>query len=79
MKYILNVYLYLDDDNRKSILSGIIHDLDKDKHLVYTSNVKLDCCFTEEYLNAIGFDWSPIDREYVIKYINYLNKIGFIN
>lgn len=69
----------LDDDNRKSILSGIIHDLDKEKHLVYTSNVKLNCSFTEEYLNTIGFDWSPIDAEYVIKYMNYFNKIGFIN
>ena len=69
----------LEDDSRKSILSGIIHDLDKNKHLVYTSNVKLDCSFTEEYLKFIGFEWSPIDKEYVIKYINYFNKIGFID
>ena len=69
----------LEDDSRKSILSGIIHDLDKNKHLVYTSNVKLDCSFTEDYLKAIGFEWSPIDKEYVIKYMNYFNKIGFID
>lgn len=69
----------LEDNSRKSILSGIIHDLDKNKHLVYTSNVKLDCSFTEDYLKAIGFEWSPIDKEYVIKYMNYFNKIGFID
>ena len=69
----------LEDDSRKSILSGIIHDLDKNKHLVYTSNVKLDCSFTEDYLKATGFEWSPIDKEYVIKYMNYFNKIGFID
>lgn len=69
----------LNDDNRKSILSGIIHDLDKDKHLVYTSNIRLNCDFTEAYLQKIGFNWLDINEEYLLKYIKYLNKIGFIN
>ena len=67
----------LKDDNKKDILSGIIHDLDKNKRLVYTSRIKLDCSFTEKYLNYIGFYWKDIDRKYLIKYINYFKKINF--
>lgn len=68
----------LQDDNRKDILSGIIHDLDKDKHLVYTSRIRLSSEFTEKYLNFIGFYWKNIDRKYIIKYINYFKKIKFL-
>ncbi len=69
----------LEDDKRKDIVSGIIHDLDKDKLLIYTSNIRLNCEFTENYLKNIGFHWKKIDKNYIIKYMNYLKKIGFIN
>ena len=67
----------LKDDNKKGLLSGIIHDLNKDKQLIYTSRIKLDCSFTEKYLNHIGFYWKEIDKNYLIKYINYFKKIEF--
>ena len=68
----------LEDDNRKEILSGIIHDLDKDKQLIYTSNIRLDSNFSEKYLNFIGFYWKSIDKNYIIRYINYFRKIKFL-
>ena len=68
----------LQDDKRKNILSGIIHDLDENKHLVYTSKIRLDSTFTEKYLNSIGFYWKNIDKSYIIKYISYFRKIKFI-
>ena len=68
----------LSDNNRKDILSGIIYDLDNNKNLIYTSNIKLNCNFTEKYLNKIGFKWKKIDKNYIIKYINYLKHINFI-
>ena len=74
----LAITSWLGDDNKKSILSGIIHDLDKNKQLVYTSRIKLDCDFTEKYLSHIGFHWKDIDKNYLIKYINYFRKINFI-
>ena len=40
----------LEDDDRKDIVSGIIHDLNKDKKLVYTSSIRLNTKFTENYL-----------------------------
>ena len=69
----------LDDDNRKEIVSGIIHDLSNDKKLIYTSNIRLSTDFTETYLKNIGFHWKKIDKNYIIKYMNYFKKIGFIN
>lgn len=69
----------LNDDSKKDILSGIIHDLDKDKRLIYTSRIKLDCTFTEKYLEKVGFHWKNIDKDYIIKYINYFKNINFID
>ena len=68
----------LADNDRKDILSGIIYDLDDNKNLIYTSNIRLNCNFTEKYLKKLGFRWKNIDKEYIIKYINYLKQIKFI-
>ena len=69
----------LDDDSRKELVSGIIHDLNKDKELIYTSNIRLNSKFSENYLKNIGFHWKKIDKNYIIRYMNYFKKIGFIN
>lgn len=68
----------LADNNRKDILSGIIYDLDDDKNLIYTSNIRLNSDFTEKYLNKLDFKWRSIDKEYIIRYMKYLKKINFI-
>ena len=69
----------LDDPEKKNILSGIIQDLDSNKHLVYTSNIKLETAFTEEYLKHIGFSWQYLDKNYIMKYINYFKEIKFLD
>ena len=69
----------LNNDSNKDILSGIIHDLDKDKRLIYTSNIRLDASFTVAYLKKIGFEWKNIDKDYIVKYINYFKKIKFLD
>lgn len=68
----------LQREEGKEILAGIIHDLDKDKHLVYTSRIRLNNEFSEKYLNKTGFSWKPIDKNYIQKYINYFRKIKFL-
>ena len=68
----------LNDDFKKEILSGIIHDIDSKKQLIYTSNVRVKYEFSEKYLEKIGFSWKNIDREYILKYMNYFKGIGFI-
>lgn len=69
----------LNNPSKKDILSGIIQDLDSNKHLVYTSNIKLDSSFTENYLKYIGFSWKNLDKNYIMKYINYFRKIKFLD
>jgi len=69
----------LNDDFKKEILSGIIHDIDSKKQLIYTSNVRVKYEFSEKYLEKIGFTWKEIDREYILKYMDYFKRIGFIN
>ena len=68
----------LADNNRKDILSGIIYDLNENKQLVYTSRIRLNSSFTESFLERIKFNWKSIDKDYIIRYINYLRKIKFI-
>ena len=45
----------LDDDKRQGLVSGIVHDLNKDKKLVYTSSIRLNDKFTENYLKNCRF------------------------
>lgn len=69
----------LQDETNKNILSGIIYDLDNDKNLIYTSKIKPTANFTNAYLDKIGFHWEKLDKNYVIKYMKYFEKIKFIN
>lgn len=68
----------LSDDVKNNCLSGIIYDLDESKRLTYTYNVRLHANFTDEYLKRISFTWKDIDADYIIRYMNYFKKIGFI-
>ena len=69
----------LEDDSRKEIISGIIYDLDKNKNLVYTSNISLNSDFSNKYLAKIGFYWKKTDKRYLKKCMKYFKEIGFIN
>lgn len=69
----------LEDNTRKDILSGIIYDLDKNKHLIYTSNISLKSDFSNKYLSKIGFQWKKTNENYLEKCLIYFKSIGFIN
>ena len=68
----------LSDNEKKKCLSGIIYDLDESKKLTYTYNVRLHANFTDEYLKRVSFSWKDIDADYIIRYMKYFEKIGFI-
>jgi len=77
-KFIDNLKNISVSDN-KDILVGIINDLDENYNLDYAINVKIKSDITIKYLKSIGFEWDNIDEEYVIKFIESLKKVGFIN
>lgn len=69
----------LNSEEDQSMLNGIIHDLTKDKQLIYTSNILLSTDFSEKYLKHIGFHWKRLNKQYIKKYIKYLISIQFLN
>ncbi len=69
----------LKNPETKNIISGIINDFDKDKHIDYSSNIKIDTTFTTKYLKRLSFKWPKINEKYIRKYVLYLKSIGYIN
>lgn len=69
----------LKNPETKNVISGIINDFDKDKHIDYSSNIKIDTTFTTKYLKKLSFKWPKINEKYIRKYILYLKSIGYIN
>ena len=61
-----------------NILSGIINDFDKEKKLIYSSNIEIMSEFTRAFLYKIGFIWPKIDEHYMKKYLEHLTKIKFL-
>ena len=65
--------------DKKYLIRGIINDLDEDAKLDYSSNVKIKCNVTKEYMKNIGYEWKKITNEYIINYLKCLRDSGFIN
>lgn len=76
MSYIITGIL--EDNKKKDIISGIIQDIDKNKKFTYTSKVRLDCDFTNKFLNKVGFNWVSYDGLYINKCFDYFKKVHFI-
>lgn len=63
----------------KSLVSKIlIQDVDENYNVNYKSTIQVECKETIKYLKGIGFEWPKIEKEYLIKYIEYFIKIGYI-
>ena len=60
------INLILNKNNSNDILSGILSDFDKNKNLVYTSNIHIDADFSSKYLEDIGFSWPTITKDYLL-------------
>ena len=69
----------LQDENKLTILQGIMRDFNTEKKLVYESNIKIKSDFTREFLRRIDFEWPDIDKKYIKKYLEYLIQIGYLN
>ena len=64
-KNILNKNLQMSQN--KDIISHITNDLDKNKNLVYVSNIKIKNDFSKVFLEKIHFKWSKIHKRYIRK------------
>ena len=69
----------LKNNEKASILQGIIRDFNEDKELVYKSNIKIKSEFTKKFLELLDFEWPEIDKKYIERYLTYLIDIGYLN
>ena len=69
--------IFTREDSDK-ILSGILRDFDKNRKLVYESKVKIKSEFTINYLEKIGYIWPKIDETYLVKFLDYFIKLGYL-
>ena len=66
----LNDLLFNSNDSDK--VSVLLNDLDKDKKLVYKTNLKITNKFTLKFLNNTDFSWPIVTREYIEKILKNL-------
>ena len=69
-KNILNKNLQISAN--KDIISHITNDLDKNRKLIYTSNIKIKNKVSDIFLKNIKFNWNRIDKKYITKLLNIL-------
>ena len=48
-----------------------------ERKLDYSSKIEISSDFTIEYLKRLGFEWPDIDYEYIRRYIEYFEEIGY--
>ncbi len=62
----------------KNNLKGVINDIDDDLGLNFKSSVNQKNLYTNSYLGDLDFNWPKIDKDYITKLINYMNKNNYI-
>ena len=65
------------DSETAHIHKAFIHDLGADGSLKYKSSITLKSDFTTWYLSKASFVWPEIDADYLIRFIQYFNDIGY--
>lgn len=68
---------HLSESSIKGSITGIVNDLSANKKLSYTSNTYIKSDFSIDFLLHCKFKWSKINKNYLEKYIKYLNSINF--
>ena len=56
------------------MLNDILHDFDKNLHLNYDFEIKVNSRFTNKYLARTGFKWHKITNIYLTKFIKLLRR-----
>lgn len=70
---------FLKDSNMKNEISGLAIELDSNNNIAINNSVFIDCSFTTEYLEKLGFAWKEIDKDYIKKYIEYFKEIKYFD
>lgn len=65
---------YLKDASNVKLIDGIIQDIDENKKIEYKTNIVVKSDYTVDALKNMDFIWPKIDKNYIIKFLNYFEK-----
>lgn len=66
---------YAFNTKEKNEINKVIYDLHS---IVLKENIKVSNNITTDILNKSNFTWNKIDKNYILKIINYMKKMNFI-
>ena len=66
---------FLNNANKKNLISALINDFDKDLQLMYETDIIIKSNYTIKYLSKIGFSWHKISDKYMTNFINLLKEV----
>lgn len=72
------LHSYMGNEDKINIIQGIIPDIAKDGSLEYSDNIVIKSDISQKMLSSLGFNWPLLNEDYILKYLNYLEKINFI-
>ena len=70
---------YMTDEEKIKIIQGIIPDIAEDGYLEYNDNIIIKSDISQKILHNVGFNWPVLEKDYVLKYLQYLEKINFLS
>ncbi len=70
---------YMKDEDKIKLIEGIIPDIAEDGSLDYNDNIVTKSDISIKILDKVNFTWPILGREYILKYLLYLQKINFID
>ena len=59
------------------LIAAFLPDMGQDHQLHYERNIQPDSSFTLSRLRSLGYEWTPVDENYIQKYISYYQRNGF--
>ena len=74
-----HVTTYINNDNFRNNIAGIITDLNKYKTLNYTSNIEIHGNTSNSLLNSLNFKWPILNELYFEKYLEFFKKINYFS
>ena len=73
------LHSYMQDEEKIKIIQGIIPDIAEDGSLEYNDNITINSDISQKILHNVGFDWPTLGENYILKYLEYLQRINFLN
>ena len=69
----------INSEDKVKLIQGIIPDIAQDGSLEYNDTVVIKSDYSQKILKNVDFIWPKLEQDYLLKYLQYLQKINFID